>query len=83
MHILAEDMQLVASLLKKPVLIPPLKRSNRVLLGAVDKLYDLLAEQQAQLVKFYKQQAELSEARFKMVAEYSYDADVSRSDYCI
>lgn len=76
MHILAEDMQLVASLLKKPVLIPPLKRSNRVLLGAVDKLYDLLAEQQAQLVKFYKQQAELSEARFKMVAEYSYDAEI-------
>lgn len=76
MHILAEDMQLVASLLQPPVSIQPLKRSNRVLLDAVDKLYDLLADQQAQLVKFYKQQAELSEARFKMVAEYSYDAEI-------
>ncbi|WP_320152800.1 diguanylate cyclase domain-containing protein [uncultured Tolumonas sp.] len=76
MHILAEDMQLVASLLQPPVSIQPLKRSNRVLLDAVDKLYDLLADQQAQLVKFYKQQAELSEARFKMVSEYSYDAEI-------
>nr|WP_321269832.1 diguanylate cyclase [uncultured Tolumonas sp.] len=76
MHILAEDMQLISSLLQPPVAIPPLKRSNRVLLDAVDKLYDLLAEQQVQLVKFYKQQAELSEARFKMVVEHSYDAEI-------